>query len=664
MEPRASESAEASAPRPSAARRRLVLGALLALSLGVRLVGLGHEIEQRAYLDEGTYYHHAVQILEGEWLTPTFVYPHFLYYLDALVLWLVGLAPAVWGWMASTVWGVDEPVAVAWLALRLATALLSALVVLPVYSLAALLGRSLEGAPGVGARSRGLDPSLAAGVLGGLLVIACPPFNEGSHINISDVPSAVFATACLAFCGRLLVRERLRDYALAGLFAGLAAATKYPAGVVAVAIGAVWLHGRLSRRGKPKTRSSWGLIVAGASALGIFLLSMPSLFVFPQQALFGGRGIFFGVRQYAGGGWLGVLPGSNATYYLGQLWDAFGPALALGLLGLVLSLLRRRSRSRLLWLLPFPAGYLFLVGAMNMVVKRNLFPVLPAAAALLAFGMVALMWSVPRRWRPAPAALLAAAALLLPVLETTRQAAGLARLSTREQAVAWMIEHLPPGATVLGEAYTPSLPPERFEAERRRFAGRFPLENLEDPRRDFLLLSGNAHGRFLRVEDGRREHHDLLARRYRHILDTWTEVATFSPGPARLGPHLALYRVPLPESCPGDLRFDATTLVVPDGSMRPPRPPGPIRGTRPGQWTAGKGCLEAGTYSITLTGSFPEPPRLEARLADGEPLDLAAAAGPWEARFTLQSRAKIFLYAFLTEGSALRAVEVRAVDGG
>src|SRR6185295_4031513 len=179
---------------------RFVLVALLVLAFAVRLVGLGHEVEGRYYLDEGTYYHHATTILEGELFSPTFVYPHLLYYLDALALWLASLFPRA-----------VAPLAVSWLLLRGVVAVLSALTTVPAF----FLGRRLGGT--------------AAGVLAALLVIFSPVFNEGSHLNTCDVPSAFFATVCLAFVARLIDEERWEDYVWAGLAAGLAAGSKYPA---------------------------------------------------------------------------------------------------------------------------------------------------------------------------------------------------------------------------------------------------------------------------------------------------------------------------------------------------------------------------------------------------------------------------------------------------
>lgn len=492
---------------------RWLLPALLVLALAVRFAGLGHEVEGRYYRDEGTYYHHATKILAGEVFRPTFVYPHFLYYADALVLLLAGWMPGA-ARAFGALYGVSDPLAVSWLLLRAVVALAGALTVWPVYR----IGERL------------LSPG--AGALGALFVIFSPLYNSGSHLNTCDVPAAFFATLSLAFVARLVAEEeRWGDYLAAGAAAGLAAASKYPAGVVAVAIFAVWIY----RRGKPGK-----LLGAAGAAIAAFLALMPSLWVFPQIAFSGGRGILFGVRQYGKGGWLGVVPESRAGFYLDSLTASFGiAAVLIGVAGLVfLARSDRAARRRMLALLPFPLFYLGLLIAMHMVVKRNLYPVLPALAAFLGAGC-AVWWS---RWRLA-GGVLAVLALAQPAAETVRQDLALSRPSTREVAAAWIREHLPPGTALLKEEYTPNFPDGEFRVLHRRFVTRLPLAQIRASQ-EYVLLADTSYGRFLSPGALARTHHRELADRYRRILSSWELVEEWQPGLFRLGPTLRLYKVP------------------------------------------------------------------------------------------------------------------------
>lgn len=498
----------------------LLLATLLVVSLAVRFIGLSHEVEGRYYLDEGTYYHHASEIDAGRWLRLSFVYPHFLYYADALALWIAGLFPGVVAGVAAAI-GVTDPLGVSWLVLRALVALLSAFTVVPVFLIARRIG------------------GVQAGVTASLLLAFSPLFNDGSHLNTCDVPSAVFATVCLLFVARLIDEERTSDYLLAGVAAGLAAGSKYPAGVVAVAIVAVWVRWRIARRDlRP------GLLWAGLAALATFVAVMPSLVVFPEAAFLGNRGIFFGSRQYGKGGWLGVMPGNNGFFYARQMARSFGlPALLVGLSGLLFT--PRGERHRWLWLAPFPGVYLVLISSMNMVVKRNLYPVVPAVAVFLGIGTAAwLRWLGERLPRPAAratvTAALALACLALPLRETVVQAVSLARRGTREQAAAWIASNVPAGASIAKESYTPDFPAGRYRVFHRRFVTRLSLDELRGF--DYVLVASSAYLRFADPAALTRQHQREMAERYARMFKTFELVHEWRPAEMQAGPVLRLYR--------------------------------------------------------------------------------------------------------------------------
>lgn len=503
------------------------LATLVVVALVVGLWGIGFEVGQGYYTDEGHYVHHARLVLDGQLLARTFIYPHLSYYLDALGLWLFDLAPdrleaaVLGGWGAS-------PAGRDWLVLRLLGAAMGSLATIPVFLLAARVGGPL------------------AGTLAGALCLFAVDFHDGYQVHTCDVPSAFFAALAFAAVGRLLDRERTADYLLAGAAAGLAAGAKYPAGVVAVAIAGVWVAHRLRVRGW-----GWGLAWAALAAIAVFLAIVPSLLVFPDAALHGQRGIFFGVRQYATGGWTGVMPPSNTLYYAGKIAGNFGlPILivaAVGALGLA-----PKARRDLLVLLPFPVVDLALLVAMNMVVVRNLYPVLPALAVLIgvaASGLPALLARRAPRLRLA-AATVALLAVVPPAVATLRQAVALGRPGTRALMAGWIVDNLPPGAGILKESYTPHLPEDRFLVAERRFLIRHKEERWNDPRFGYFLVASNAHGRFFRPELDT----DYQAGWYRDLFARSELLHQVEPGPLRIGPVLSLYRIrrPAGRSSPSD----------------------------------------------------------------------------------------------------------------
>ncbi|HTQ80560.1 MAG TPA: glycosyltransferase family 39 protein [Thermoanaerobaculia bacterium] len=659
----------------------LALAALLALALVVRLAGISHEASGRYYADEGTYYHHASKINEGEVLRLSFIYPHLTYYLDAFALWCAGLFPATAARLGAAA-GLRDPLSVSWVLLRMVVALLGALTVVPVF----FLGRRLAGLPG--------------GCAGAALLIFSPLYNAGSHLNTCDVPSAFFATLCLAAAARLLDGESTRGYVAAGLAAGLAAVSKYPAGLSALAIVAVWLRWRLVRRGRSQGRSlrSLGLLWAALAAIAAFVALMPSLLFFPALA-FSGQGMLFGVNQYGKGGWIGVVPRSNSLFYLENLAESFGwPALVAGLVGLALLVLRdrqdrrdRQNRWELFWLAPFPLLYFGLICSMNMVVKRNLYPALPAFAAFLGAGLASLAtfaWRSnradpgpeARRGSPLLAARRAAVALgllacfALPVWATAEQAAGLILPTTREEAASWMRQNLPPGTRIVKEAYTPDFEPREFAVTENRFAGRFTLEELRDRDNDYLLLASDAFQRFLNPDFTVKPHQREIGERYRAILDRWPPIHEWFPSDFRLGPILKLYRLaPLPEQCTPSQELTAEGAFVPDAAMRPEEGQR-IAFFAPGQWALFKGCFPGGVYTLTVHGEgWP------AGAASGEVRVLGAAgkAGGEIGRFALRATGpgelsagpfpltgtgtgKYLFYLYLPPGATLTMVRVAA----
>jgi hypothetical protein len=655
--------AQARAPAP-ARRRALAVVTLLGFALAVRLAGVDHEIEERSYLDEGTYYQNAIEINGGKLIEDTFVYPHLLYYADALVLWTVDLHPA-FDRFGEWLGGKDEYLAKRWLYLRLLVALLSALTTAAVFAIGYRVVSS-----GGSQREHDLpstrsldDPALVAGILGALLYSFSPLFNEGSHLIISDFPAACLATFALVFVVRTIERERALDYALAGLFAGLAAATKYPAGIVAVAIPAVWLLHRFRARSLG-LRTIPPLALATASALAVFVAVMPGLVLFPAHAIFGRRGMLFGLRQYSGGGWLGVMPDSNLLFYLGELRASFG-LLALVALALAPFAARGEVRRRWLWLVSFPVLYLALIVSMNMVVKRNLAPVLPVLAALAGVGAWACFERLAARWpkgsrasrlRLLAGAVLGALLLYSPVRTTIQNAIAFARPSTLELADLWIDAHLPRGASILKEQYSPRLDWTRYRLRQERFAVRVPLEEMRSGDYDYLLLASKAYGRYVwtPLDAAEAPHHHELAERYRTIFDDWERVAVFAPGPLRHGSQLDLFRIPLERAIATPATLDAGAALVADLAMIEGAT---VRFSAPGQWASFRAPLAKGAYTVRWLGErAPGESTVRVETAVGEALTTSGA--DHEVGFELPADSTVLLGFELPPGSTVEQVTI------
>lgn len=607
---------------PPAAGRWLLW--LVVVALAVHWIGVDWEVTGRYYRDEGIYYAAANDINNGDLFPQSFIYGHLPYYIYAFALWIQSLFPAALARVVETIFGVGKQVDVSWILLRGINTTLGALTVIPVW----VIGRRVAG--------------LAAAVLGSLLIVFSPIYNEITRLIISDVPSAFFAAMCVMFVSLLLDEERWWPYLAAGAAAALAAASKYPAGVVAVAIIGIWIAWRIRSRSW-----SWHLLAAGVVSLATFILVMPAFLAHSGEVFVGeGKDLLFGFRQYGKGGWIGVMPQSNAVWYGGQLLASFGlPAIALGLSGW--PWLRADERRRLVWMLPFPVVFLVLLASMSMVVKRNLLPVLPALAAVLGVGVAGWLQWVGRRFTRR--ALVGVAALILavvavPVYRTTVQTLAFARQSTREQAAEWIETHVPRGGAIIKESYTPHVHKKKYTVHQTRFLPRVPLEEVRNGQWDYILLARNAYGRFLDPQNWEKPHHELFARSYEEML-AFDKVQEFLPGRLRMGPSLELYKA------------DPAAVVYQDHFRYAFEGEG-FRFPRDDAYLLLKGYLASGRYQMTLQTM---PPAAEGRVhimtRDGRDAGTftvdqgrGIAELPWDAKY--------FFYIYLPQDTVIEAFEV------
>jgi hypothetical protein len=104
---------------------------------------------------------------------------------------------------------------------------------------------------------------------------------------------------------------------------------------------------------------------------------------------------------------------------------------------------------------------------------------------------------------------------------------------------AWIRDHVPPGAGILKESYTPDFAPHEYLTLERRFAFRIPEEGYADPRFDYLLVAGSAYWRWLRPENADKPQGDW----YRRAFATHRLVHRVEPGGWRRGPELRLYQL-------------------------------------------------------------------------------------------------------------------------
>ena len=423
----------------------LLLGCVLLVSFGLRLWGddFGLPAYTRYHPDEHALVDRAAQILwTGEWNLGRFNYPPFYAYLQAGAYAVFFLLRASKGdWSAVPPFPLPEYYHIG----REVTGLIGTLTVLVVF----LIGRQLGG------RRAGL---LAAALMGG-----CYLHVVHSHYATFDVMVAFLAALTLLFSLLVFERRNAKWYFLAGLFAGLAGATKYNGALVVIL--PFLAHVLVTPWGE------WGWLT-------------DRLWLIPAGFLVG----FFGGNPFA----LGNLPeflnglalvlhhygtaqpgfegqGNGRWYLRAFLTSADAIFVLWGGLGL-LALLKRDWKKGLL-IVVFPALYFWMVSRFVVRFERNMIPILPFLALGGGWALDRAAAWLSHRWRKAPlgshglATIGVILILALPLWASVAFDWTISGVDHRQIAGEWVESHVPEGAKIAIEHYSIPFDYSRYEVE-------------------------------------------------------------------------------------------------------------------------------------------------------------------------------------------------------
>jgi tetratricopeptide (TPR) repeat protein len=392
-------------------------------------------------------------------------------------------------------------------------------------AICALLGRRLYGSLG------GLVTGLFAAVM--LLPV------RFAHLAITDNPAVLWIAMALLWAVRM-VQERGRwDGAVAGIFVGLAAATKFPSALIAVPV----VLAALLIKPTLRQRHLW---IAAVSALATTLLATPYVFldwstawsfltamgkfhIFANEASPDEASLLYHVRH-------------NLRYGLG----AGGLVFAAG--GILWRF--RQMRPEEVVVLSGAVPFLILLASAESVFMRYLLPLVPMLA-LFAVRFLSLIRA------PRPVLGLALLGLLAePAYASLRTRSLLSTEDTRERAISWIKENAP-GASYLvnipasfGNLQVPE--PGRVYVRQKHFIKSFDVEELMDAFASlsvrsnlgpmFLALNTEAAQKDL-VVDWKSAEGSVLVLDYKHpilppppaelrerVLQSSRWLAAFSPG--------------------------------------------------------------------------------------------------------------------------------------
>ena len=453
-------------PRRWDLRWGVAVAGVLALALGLRVWGVRSGLPWVYNVDEAQHFvPYAVAMLRGN-LNPGYFGnpPAFTYVLAALFkLWFGGSAS-----IGRVYHSADS--SEVWVLARLSAGVLGTLAVWLLY----LIGARLFD------RRTGL---LAAAVM----AVAFLPVAYGK-LALNDAPT--LAPVCLSLWGTAGIARygRRRDYLVAAIGLGLAVATKYTGGIVALPL----ITAALSRARDPGGRrfvALW-LPLAGVVALAAFVAADPYALVdfhsFVHQ-------LAHQSAESDAGSKLGLTYGSGVFYYLWSITWGVGwvPAFA-ALGGAALLALRREWVTFALWL-PAVVVFLAFMGLQGRYFGRWVMPIVPMIALLGAHAVISAADSAARA-KPRLGAVLAGLGTVAMCAQGLVYSihSGLvnSRVDTRTSTRAYLLAHVPAGARIVVEPIAPNAREAPFNWAARWSA--FP---------DFLTHRGR-HGR-LQVRAGR-----------------------------------------------------------------------------------------------------------------------------------------------------------------
>ncbi|HEX7289769.1 MAG TPA: glycosyltransferase family 39 protein [Conexibacter sp.] len=415
-------------------RTTVALAGVLLAALALRLWGIRHGLPFSYNIDEEGHFVPVAVRFFAEGLNPGYFlnppgYTELLYALYAV--WFRG-GEAVRQAYAS------DPTEVFVLA-RVAVALLGTIAVWLLHM--------------VGARLFDRRVGLLAAALG---AVAFLPVFYG-HLALNDVPAMAPATLALLGAALVLRGGGTRAALLGGAGVGLAAGTKYTAGIALLPLlTAIALAARDRREPLARALLSPAAAACGAALAGFLVANPYALLDFDafhagvarQRTLTSGEELAK----------LGLTQSNGVVYYLWSLTWGLGWIPALAALGGALRLLAR-DRASALVLLPAPLLYVLYMGLQERYFGRWLLPVLPIVVLLAAYGGLALARAVgtraPRLALPA-AALVAVALLAQGLVHSVHVDRVLARTDTRNSARAWLLAQVPAGARVVVEPVVPA----------------------------------------------------------------------------------------------------------------------------------------------------------------------------------------------------------------
>ena len=433
--------------RGAGASTALILLAILAVAVGLRLWGVNWGLPLLLHNDEGNEVLRALRLGAGDFELQRVAKGGY-FYLLFVEYGVLYLALRLFGIVGSPAdfadFFVRDPT-VFYLIGRTTTALIGAATVYLVYS----LGRRAY--------------SRAAGLWGAGLLAINVLHADLSHYIAVDVPMTFLAVATLYFAVRMVTEDRASNYAWAALFAALATTTKITAVLLLVPLLlAHFFHARAA--GRPARFYFVGapLLRAAAVFMITYVVTTPGIITHFGNVVSWTSGLFAttpdaGVAASAG------TPGATTAsdyespnlyrFYANVLLQSMGlPAFILCLAGILYAFVRRTAVD--LVLLSYAACvYLAMAGTSDesLYYPRYILPAIPVLAILSGRVTDDTLLRVRERYRSVATVMTVAALAFMPLPQIVDANVLMTREDTRATAKKWIEAHVPADAKIFIE---------------------------------------------------------------------------------------------------------------------------------------------------------------------------------------------------------------------
>lgn len=305
------------------------------------------------------------------------------------------------------------------------------------------------------------DKDEIVGLIAGFLFSLTYLSVQQAHFGTTDTAMVGFGILALLFALRVFHYGYTKDYILSGVFAGLAASTKYNGALFLIPLITAFLLRRKNELGSNQLKILFGLL---SSVIAFFIGSPFILFdfsTFRNHLLKETSHLLKGATIELGTGWINFLR-------IGLRYGLGFPFLIFSCLAIIYLFVRRPRLA--ICLLSFPIIYYLVIGSGKAVYVRHLLPIVPFLGIVSAIFLKDLFSNPAGQIRPIGIVIGSLFILSGSIQNIVGYLKVITQKDTRCQAAEWILKNIEKGSTIgwVGSAWSvPNLPFSQQEIDAR-----------------------------------------------------------------------------------------------------------------------------------------------------------------------------------------------------